>query len=42
MDFHISLAIGSGDCYREKDEEGWLGQLGFVLMVCWFHLVKAY
>lgn len=40
--FHISLAIGSSYCQRKKDGERELGQHEFILMVYWFHLVKAY
>lgn len=42
QDFHISLAIGSSYCQRQKDGESELGPHRFILMVYWFHLVKAY
>lgn len=42
MDFHITLATGSGYCWRVKDGGRELRQHGFILMVYWFHLVKAY
>lgn len=42
QDFPISLAIGSSYCQRKRDGERELGQHEFILMVYWFHLVKAY